>query len=256
MDNLILRPFNGVFLGLCAAFAVVFLILSLIMRRCSDKTRRWTLAALMLFTLVVYTWYKIMLSMDTDYSVITAEAGKGAFTWWGELPIQLCNINMLLIPVALLTKKRALMGFSFFMGTLGAAMALAMPGIGFDQYSILLPRMIGYFFTHFMVFFGSIALASFGIYRPRYRDLPWVLLSILVLSFIIFLFNMLLIRTGLHPYANYFFTVAPEGNPLLELFYKWLPYPFVFMLPCLLILIPYLLLVTALFNIGGRKKKK
>ena len=130
-DFLILRPLNGVFFLLFAAFALVFLILSIVLRRRSDKVRRGVLAGLMLFTLAFFVWYKIMLSLDSEYSALCAAAGKGAFSWWGELPFQLCNINMILIPVAMLTKKRSLMGFSFFMGTLGAAMALTMPGVGF-----------------------------------------------------------------------------------------------------------------------------
>ncbi len=256
MDKLILQPFNGVFFMLFAAFALVFLILSLIMRRCSDKTRRATLAGLMLFTLAVFIWYKIMLSLDTEYSALTAGAGKGAFSWWGELPLHLCNINMLLIPVAMLTKKRPLMGFSFFLAPLGAAMALMMPGAGFEGCSILLPRMIGYFFTHFMVFFGGLALWGFGIYRPAFRDLPGVVISVLILSLLLFGFNMLLRTTGIYPNANYFYTVETEGNPVLEIFHRWLPYPYLFMLPSLGILIPYMLIVTALFSIGGKRKKK
>ena len=248
-SSLILEPFNGLFFLLFAAFAAVFLILSLIMRRCSDKVRRATLAGLMLFTLAVFVWYKIMLSRDAEYSAITAAAGKGAFSWWGELPLQLCNINMILIPVAVLTKKRPLMGFGFFLGPLGAAMALFMPGIGFENFSILLPRMIGYFFTHFMVFFGGIALWSFGIYRPTFRDLPGVVLSVIILSLLVFAFNMILRLTGLYPNANYFFTVETEGNPILEIFHSWLPYPFLYILPSLLILLPYMLIITGLFRI-------
>jgi hypothetical protein len=34
------------------------------------------------------------------------------------------------------------MSFCFFVGVLGAAMAICMPGTGFDNYSLLLPRML------------------------------------------------------------------------------------------------------------------
>ncbi len=253
---LILRPFNGLFFVLFAAFAAIFLVLSLILRRCSDKTRRVTLAALMLFTLAVFIWYKIMLSMDAPYSAMSAAAGKGPFNWWGELPLQLCNINMILIPVGVLLKKRPLMSFSFFLGPLGAAMALAMPGVGFESCSVLLPRMIGYYFTHFMVFFGALALWGFGIYRPTFRDLLPAVLSSVLLTFIIFLINLAFRRLGLNPFSNYFYCMETEGNPVLELFHSWIPYPFLFMIPSLLILLPYMLVITTLFSIGSRRKKK
>jgi uncharacterized membrane protein YwaF len=163
---------------------------------------------------------------------------------------------MILIPVGVLTKKRPLMSFSFFLGPLGAAMALMMPGVGFENCSVLLPRMIGYYFTHFMVFFGALALWGFGIYRPTFRDILPALISTVVLSFVIFLINMAFRRLGLNPFSNYFYNVETEGNPILEIFHRILPYPFVFSIPCLGILIPYMLIVTGLFQIGGRRKKK
>ena len=255
-SSLILRPFNGIFLLLFAAFAVVFLLLSLIMRRCSDKVRRGTLAGLMLFTLAVFVWYKIMLSLDVEYSALSEAANKGAFNWWGELPLQLCNINMILVPVGLLTKKRPLLSFSFFLGPLGAAMALMMPGVGFENCSILLPRMIGYYFTHFMVFFGALALWGFGIYKPTFRDILPALISTIVLNLVIFLINLGFRRLGLNPFSNYFYNVETEGNPVLELFHSWLPHPFLFTIPSLGILVPYMLIVTGLFSIGGKGKKK
>ena len=256
MDKLILAPFNGVFWALFAAFAAFFAVMSLIMRRCPDKVRRGTLAGLMLFTLAVFVWYKIMLSLDAPYSAMSAAAGKGEFNWWGELPLQLCNINMLLIPIAMLTKKRPLMSFSFFLGPLGAAMALMMPGVGFENCSILLPRMIGYYFTHFMVFFGALALWGFGIYKPTFRDILPALISTIILNLVIFLINLGFRRLGLNPFSNYFYNVETEGNPVLELFHSWLPYPFAFTIPSLGILIPYMLIVTGLFQIGSRGKKK
>lgn len=253
---LILRPFNGLFFLLFAAFAALFLALRLAMRRRSEAIRQKTLAGLMLLTLAVFVWYKIMLSRDAEFSAMSAAAGIGPFCWWGELPLQLCNINMILIPVAMLTKKRPIMSFCFFLGPLGAAMALIMPSVGFSDCSILLPRMIGFYFTHFMVFFGGIALWSFGIYRPTFRDLLPAVLSAILLSFLIFLINLAFRALGLNPFSNYFYCIDTEGNFLLELFHSWIPCPYLYMLPCLLILIPYMLIIMGLFHLAGRKKRE
>ena len=252
---LIMRPFNGLFFLLFAAFGLVFLILSLIMRKCPDRVRRRVLAGLMLATLVFFIWYKLMLSRDAEYSALTAAAGNGGFNWWGELPLHLCNINMLLIPVAVLLDKRPLMGFSFFLGPLGALMALMMPGVGFENCSILLPRMLGYYGTHFMVFYGALALWGFGIFRPNFRDILPATLSALALCFVIFLINLAFRGLGLNRHSNYFYNVETEGNPVLELFHSWLPYPFLYMIPCLLIGVPYMVIVTALFQLAAKKKK-
>ena len=251
-DFWIMRPFNTLFLIVFAAFLALLVIASLLLRGKSDKAKTTVLVAACLVTFVGYFIYKYMLSLDADYNVITAN--MGGFNWWGELPLQLCNINMILIPIAVLTNRRALMSFAFFVGPLGALMALVMPGTGFDGYSILLPRMLGYYGTHFMVIIEALALAVFGLYRPRFRDLPGTIAALVLISLAVFGFNMLLRTTGLHPKANYFFSVETEGNPVLDLFYSRIPYPWLYELPSILILLPYMLLITAGFAFADRKK--
>ena len=250
----IMHPFNGVFFAYFALFLLLLALTGLILRGKSERTKKTVLVAACVLTLIGFFVYKYFLSIDAEFNEATA--AMGGFNWWGELPLQLCNINMLLIPIAVLKKSRPLMCFSFFLGPLGALMALLMPGNGFDGYSLLLPRMLGYYGTHFMVVIEGLALASFGLFRPRFRDLPKAALAVLGIAFVIFLFNLLLRWTGLHPKANYFFSVETEGNFLLELFHSWLPFPFLYLIPSFGILIPYMLLVTIPFELADRRARK
>ena len=250
----IMSPFNHLFIIVSIFFILLLVLATRLMKNRTDRTKRLVIVSACILTLIGFIVYKIFLSLDSDFNVITSE--MGGFNWWGELPLQLCNINMIMIPIAVLTKKRPLLSFCFFVGPLGALMALIMPGNGFDGYSLLLPRMLGYYGTHFFIIIEALAIVTFGLYRPKFRDLPLTALALLVIALIVFGFNMLLRFTGLHPKANYFFSVETEGNFLLEIFHRILPYPFVFSIPCLGILIPYMLIVTGLFQIGGRHKKK
>ncbi len=253
-EGWIIRPFNPLFLLVFGLFLLLLIVSSLLLRGKSEKTRSAVLVGACLLTLIGFVFYKIYLSRDASFNEITAN--MGGFNWWGELPLQLCNINMLLIPIAVLKKNKAMMSFSFFVGPLGALMALVMPGNGFDGYSLLLPRMLGYYGTHFMVFIEGLALVTFGLYRPRLRDLPRTVLTILLISLVIFVINLLLRWSGLHPKANYFFSVETEGNFLLEIFHRLLPYPYLYLLPCLGILVPYMLLIVTPFELAERRKKK
>ena len=84
--------------------------------------------------------------------------------------------------------------------------------------------------------------------------------AVLLVAFGAFLVNMLLRWSGLHPKANYFYSVETEGNFLLEIFHRWIPLPFLYLLPSVLILAPYMLLVTLPFALaerrgGGNNKK-
>ncbi len=249
----ILRPFNAVFLCCFALFIALLVVSSLILRNKSEKTRRTVLVVACLVTVVGFFVYKYMLSLDAEYRIVNA--AMGGFNWWSELPLNLCNINMIIIPIAIWKRSRPLMNFSFFLGPLGALMALMMPSTGFSGYSILMPRMLGFYFTHFMVFIEGIALASFGLFRPTYKELPKTLLTVLIVAIIVFGINMLLRLTGLCPKANYFFSVETEGNPVLEIFHRWIPVPFLFLLPCIVVIGVYMCIITFFFSLADRKRK-
>ncbi len=250
----IVHPFNGVFCAAAAFFLLLLTLGSLLMRGRAARTKRIVLAAACVLTLAGFFVYKYCLSLDRAYSAITQD--MGGFNWWGELPLQLCNINMILIPVAVLWNKRPLMSFCFFVGALCASMALIMPGNGFDGYSLLLPRMLGYYGTHFMIVIEALAIVTFGLYRPRLRDLPPTLLTIFAISLAVFGVNLILRAAELHPHANYFFSVETEGNPLLELFYSWIPVPFLYLLPCVVILGVYMAAVTLAFSLTDRLRAR
>ena len=253
-DFWIMSPFNHLFLVCFAVFILLLVFFSLLLRNKSTETKSAILVTACIVTLIGFFFYKYYLSLDGEYNVITAD--MGGFNWWGELPLQLCNINMILIPIAVLKKSRPLQCFCFFVAPLGALMALIMPANGFDGYSLLLPRMLGYYGTHFMIVIEGIALVSFGLYRPKFRDLPRAVVTALPISFGIFLFNLLLRHSGLHPKANYFFSVETEGNVLLELFHSWIPVPYLYLLPSIGILGAYMLVITIPFALLERKEDK
>jgi len=250
----IMRPFNGLFFAVFGAFILLLAGGSAWMRGKSPKVRKTVITCACLVTLAGFFVYKYCLSIDADYDRITASTG--GFNWWGELPLHLCNINMLLIPVAVLLDKRALKSFCFFIGPLGAFMALIMPGNGFNGYSLLLPRMLGFYGTHFMIVIEALSIVTFGLYRPRFRDFPLTMGAIFCISLTIFGLNMLLRWSGLYPNANYFYSVETEGNFVLEIFHRWLPYPFLYLLPSYLILCPYMGLITLGFHLADRARDR
>ncbi|MBR5743094.1 MAG: hypothetical protein IKX85_04765, partial [Clostridia bacterium] len=94
---LIMRPFNAVFFLTFAAFILLLVVGSLLVRGKSLRTKKTVIVTACVLTLIGFFVYKYFLSIDTDYDKITA--AMGGFNWWGELPLHLCNINMILIPI-------------------------------------------------------------------------------------------------------------------------------------------------------------
>ncbi len=251
-DFLILRPFNPVFLVTLALFVFLLVIASLAVRGKSERVKKIVIVTACILTLIGFFVYKYCLSIDADYDRIQSD--MGGFNWWGELPFHLCNVNMILIPIAVLTKKRPLLSFCFFVGPLGATLALVMPGNGFDGYSILLPRMIGYFGTHFMIVILALSIVTFGFYKPQFRDIPMTALTLAAVALGAFLISLLFRVAGLHPHANYFYTIEPEGNPVLTIFQRLIPVPYLYLLPSILVIAAYASIVTLGFFIAARVK--
>ena len=253
-DFLIMRPFNALFFTIFAALLLLLIMVSLALRGKSEELKKKIIVTVSLLTLAGFAVYKYFLSIDADYDILMQS--QGGFDWWCELPLQLCNINMILIPIAVLLDKKELMAFCFFVGPLGASMALMMPLAQFDGFSILLPRMLGYYGTHFFIVIEGLALVTFGLYRPRLKDLPRIIPTVFIVAFCIFMFNMILRWTGISPRANYFYSVETEGNFLLEIFHSWIPVPFLYLLPCILILIAYMAVIMTGFTIADKIKEK
>ena len=243
------------FIALFVLGFIILCALSRFLKHANEGAKRAVYIAVCVITAASFFAYKYALSMDKEFQV--AYSAYGGFNWWQELPLHLCNIHMLLMPIAAATNKRSLLSFCFYVAPLGALMALAMPAIGFSGYSILTPRIIGFYGTHIMVLVEAIALYTLDFYKPEYKDIPKAVGMMLAISICIFGINLILKFLKLCPNPNYFFLMDPEGNPVLELFKSYIPYPFLYASPAILILLIYMLIVTFIvqtFIIKHRKK--
>lgn len=145
------------------------------------------------------------------------------------------------------------MGFSFFVAPLGALMALLFPEPLFSGFSLLLPRIFGYYVTHAVLVVCGLSLATLGFYRPDSRDIPRILKTFVLLALSAHLTNVLF-RLTVCPEANYFFTYGAEIG-VLKLFWRIIPAPLLYGLPALLILAGYMYAVCALSRLMRSTRK-
>lgn len=249
MEFLIMEPFNALSFVVFFTFLIVFIILTIIARKKGTEFASKLLTTLMIITISIYCIYKALILRDVEYKEVLLANSLQPTTFWKELPFQLCNINMLIIPFALITKRKKLLSFSFYIAPIAALMALIFPSVGFSGFSILTPRIFGFYFTHYMIIFGSLSIGFFGIKKPDIRDIPEVLLMFFVLSIAIFGVNTVLRVSGLAPDANYFFEMEPEGIGFLEVLYGFIPLKYFYIYPALTILFAYILVVIGSYNL-------
>lgn len=234
------KPFNGVFWMILALtiVAVAAIRRNFAGQPYARKTR--FLTCLCACNIVVFFVYKFMLSIDAEFPML---AGIDRFNWFNELPLQLCNINLFLIPLGVRRKSRPVLGFSFFTAPLGALMALLFPESSFIGYSIFTPRILGFYLTHSLLIICGLSLSALDLYRPRWQDIPGILRTLGVLALGAHIVNTAL-RHTVCAYANYFFTYRTDIS-ILNLFWKLIPVPLLYLLPGLLILLPYMCIIIA-----------
>jgi len=132
-----------------------------------------------------------------------------------NLPLHLCDISVLIMLYTLLSKRSWTGELSYFMGAVGALLAVCMPAID-EVGSIRLIAEIRYFITHIALVgvgvYFTFGRRSFPFYSSIWRSYGFVNLYALLITPL----NVLL---G----TNYFFTIsAPQQLTFLFVFPHWL----------------------------------
>lgn len=89
---MIIRPFNAAHLLLLALAAGAVVLLWVLLRGQPERCRSAVLIALCAANIIGFFVYKGFLSRDMQFLEVS---GLDRFNWFSELPMQLCNINML-----------------------------------------------------------------------------------------------------------------------------------------------------------------
>ena len=225
-------------------FAVILNItLYFILKKCSQKTQIIVLGILSLSGIAAIIYNLATWDSPLEY-----------------LPLHLCSLNAMVLPFAVVTRNKVL-GNLTLLWSLGAAMALIL------NHSIAHAEIGGhifcfYYFPH--VFEASIPILLFklglckldakctfstvGISAAVYTSVHLINLAINAYC----KNNNIVDAAGRIIDVNYMYSMAPD-NPLLDLFYEWIPQPFWYMLPVIPIVLIYL---GAIYGIAALVKKK
>ena len=186
---------------------------------------------------------------------ILSLSGMGAITFnlvaWGSpleyLPLHMCSINALILPFAVLTQNKKLSNM-LLLWCLGAGIALIINN-GAANFEILSWTFFFYYIPHTLELGIPILIFALKLPELDYKTLPFTLITTFLIytgvHFINVLINYLTIKHNIVDQygeviqVNYMFSITPE-NPLLELFYKLIPYKYWYMLLSLIVVVIYL----------------
>ena len=141
--------------------------------------------------------------------VITCIRGNDPFGWLYELPLFLCSIQLITIPLAALSKgrvKEASLDFVFIFGILGAILGTYAAGNNYGSYPVLSFDNVVSGITHSISGFCSLYIAISGMTSMKRRN--FIISFSIMASFAV----MAYIANILLDY-NYMFLMRGDGTP-------------------------------------------
>jgi hypothetical protein len=179
------------------------------------------------------------------------------------LPLHLCSINALLLPIVVFTRNKQL-GNLPLVWCLGALAALVVNQAQ-ANFVVFSATFNFYFFPHVLEFGIPILLFKLKLVELDYKCIG----STLLLTILIYT-GIHLCNVGLNAYCeanqilnsagevikvNYMYSMVPE-NPLLALFYQWVPYEYWYLYLIFPIVLVYLVIVYSGQILRAIKAKK
>ncbi len=129
------------------------------------------------------------------------------------LPLQMCGIASILLPVAALTKNRLVFDITYFFSMPGALLALLLDSTASLSFADF--EMWAFFVPHVLYFVLPIIMTAFGYITPRIKDIPWVMLIIAGIITVVHLINLLINHFTEPMTVNFIFTLFP-GDSVAE----------------------------------------
>lgn len=170
-----------------------------------------------------------------------------------NLPLHLCSINAMVLPVVVLTRNKRL-GNLLLVWCLGALAALVLNYDVADE-PFLSERVVVYFFPHVFEFGIPLLLFSLKLIEKDPRCIGSTMGITMVIYTVVYGINKLIIHFFPDKNVNYMFSMRPN-NPLVEWFYSIIPYEYWYMYLVLPIVFVYLCIVYSPEIVRSVRKKR
>lgn len=143
------------------------------------------------------------------------------------LPLHLCYSGLMLTMVGLRKGYEPMMAFGFYVGLLGAFLAMVSPDGYYEQQSVLHLPTLFFYLTHGLLTAMYACIGLLGLCGCGWKTAMRSLLILILLSLVLHGIN---VTGGLLGFEgmNYCYTMTPGGSGLLELLWSWIPYRWVY----------------------------
>lgn len=217
---------NFVWWMVMAQSCIATILLYLLLRRKNEEQKRKAILFIGYAIMVLYFVQKILMFHYDRYISVNGTGWEHRLT--ELLPFNLCYLSVILMIIGAHLKNKYLLGFCFYMSSLGAVLALVAPAGIFTDTNLLQPAVGLFYFLHVLLIAVFWNIGFLGIVKPGKKIGIASTLLLYVIVFLIHIVNWLGRSIGLDS-MNYIFTFDTEGSMALEMFWKLIPVPFVYL---------------------------
>lgn len=209
--------------------------------KCNEKKNRVLVACAILID-----------SLELCKIVLICIRAKDAFLWKYELPLFLCSILLIALPLAAFSSgriKEAALDFVLIFGVLGAVLGTYGAGNNYGTYPVLCFDNVISGITHSISGFASLYIGITGMASMKKKNIPVTFSVMFAFSLCAYIANMLLDY-------NYMFLVRGDGTPY-EIIYSLVGGNAVLYPLCVVLLFfIYILAYYCIYFLVGLKKKQ
>ena len=245
---------NAVWYVVMFSLVPVTVLPYLVIRNRPEQEIRRILVILSMIATLLFFILRLMLFTDETF---IAEFGTG---WKVKLthllPFHLCYVTPLLLIAGLLADRKRLIAFSFYIGPIGAILAIAFPDGFYIDKPLLMPSVFMFYLLHALLIALYFNSGFYGFFRIGWTDGVIAVVYLMVIALIMHGVNLAGRALGFSD-MNYFYTMESGGSGLLETFHEWNPRPYLYLfLPCTAIGLVWTTLMTACSKVISRIRHK
>ena len=199
----------------------------------------------------VLIWAAILIDSFEIFKIIMLSiVNKNPMHFLYDLPLFLCSIQLITIPLAAFSKgrvKEAALDFVFIFGLLGAVLGTYAAGNNYGSYPVLSFVNVVSGITHSISGFSSLYIAISGLMSMKKRNLP--------ITFIILLFfgvSAYIVNVNID--YNYMFLMRGDGTPYDILYNLVNGHEVIYPISVMLLFVLYIIIFYVVFYLIKRRK--
>lgn len=154
-------------------------------------------------------------SLELFKIVLLCFRNENPLDWLHNLPLFLCSIQLITLPIAALSQgklKEITLDFLFVFGLLGAVLGTYFAGNNYGAYPVFSFDNVVSGLTHSIAGFGSLYVGITGMAKLKWENFPWCCLTMAVFCLLAYIADVTI------PY-NYMFLMRGDGTPYDILFH-------------------------------------